>query len=131
MPSEQGADPERDQGYPSGMRLVCRKMVAQPLAAGLKIPALSLPALSSAYHHVDLAAPAQGADESLAPIKDGGSGAVLLRHLCRVRLGLMLARLAPHDKPDLGSGSGTERHRFAGFRFHPRRRLLAAVARGG
>jgi hypothetical protein len=28
----------------------------------------------------------------------------------------MLARLTPHDKPDLRSGSGTERHRRAGLR---------------
>jgi hypothetical protein len=30
----------------------------------------------------------------------------------------MLARLAPHDKPDLGSGGVAERHRRSGLRFH-------------
>jgi hypothetical protein len=46
------------------------------------------------------------------------TGAVPGSHLDGVRLDLMLARLAPHDKPDLGSGSGTKRHRWAGLGFH-------------
>jgi hypothetical protein len=30
----------------------------------------------------------------------------------------MLAGFAPDNKPDLGSGGGAERHRWAGFGFH-------------
>jgi hypothetical protein len=70
------------------------------------------------HHHIGLPSAALGADQLLAPIEDAGIGAVPSSHLCRVRLDLMLARLAPHDKPDLGSGSGTERHRRTGLGFH-------------
>jgi hypothetical protein len=43
----------------------------------------------------------------------------------------MLASLAPYDEADTRGGGVSERHRLAGFGFHPRRRLLAVVARGG
>ena len=43
----------------------------------------------------------------------------------------MLASLAPYNEADTRGGGVSERHRRAGFGFHPRRRLLAVVARGG
>ena len=73
----------------------------------------SLPTHGPAHDHIGLPSAASGTDEPLAPIENAGVGALPSSHLCRVRLDLMLARLAPHDKPDLGSGSATERHRRA------------------
>jgi hypothetical protein len=49
---------------------------------------------------------------------DFGFGTVASTHLGRVGLDLMLARLAPDDKADLGSGGAAERHRRAGLGFH-------------
>ena len=37
-----------------------------------------------------------------------------------IGLDLMLAILAPHDQPDLGSGGVPQRHRRAGLGFHAR-----------
>jgi len=73
----------------------------------------SLPTHGPGHDHIGLPSAASGTDEPLAPIENAGVGALPSSHLCRVRLDLMLARLAPHDKPDLGSGSATERHRRA------------------
>ena len=70
------------------------------------------------HHHVGITTAAAGTHQPLAPIEDAGVGTVLSSHLGRIRLDLMLARLAPHDKPDLGSGSGAERHWRAGLRLH-------------
>ena len=79
--------------------------------------------LGPGHDHIGLPFAATGTDEPLAPIEDAGVGAVTERHLSGVGFDLMLARLAPHDKPDLGSGSAIERHRQrAGFGFHCRRR---------
>ena len=75
------------------------------------------------HHHVSITAAAAGTHQPLAPIEDAGIGAVPSSHLGGVGLDLMLARLAPYDKPDLGSGSGAERHRRAGLGFHCVRRL--------
>jgi hypothetical protein len=77
-----------------------------------------LTTLGPGHDHIGLPSATAGTDKLLAPIEDAGVGAVPSSHLCRVGLDLMLARLAPHDKPDLGSGSGTERHRGAGLGFH-------------
>ena len=90
-----------------------------------RLPKIKTPSLTALYlplgpghDHISLPSAAAGTDKPLAPIQNAGVGAVPSSHLCRVRLDLMLARLAPHDKPDLGSGSATERHRRAGFGFH-------------
>jgi hypothetical protein len=52
-----------------------------------------LPPLGPGHHHVDVTAAALGADESLAPLGDGGSGAVPLGQLGSVRLDPVTARL--------------------------------------
>src|SRR5271169_6765887 len=62
--------------------------------------------LGPGHDHIGLPSAAAGTDKPRAPIEDAGVGAVPSSHLCRVRLDLMLARLAPHDKPDLGRGGG-------------------------
>jgi hypothetical protein len=80
--------------------------------------ASSLSSPGPGHYHVDLPSAALRTDEPLAPIEDAGVGAVPSSHLGGIGFDLMLARLAPHDKPDLGSGSGTERHRWAGDGFH-------------
>jgi hypothetical protein len=69
--------------------------------------------LRPGHDHIGLPSAAAGTEEPLAPVEDAGVAAVTLRHLCRVGLYLMLARLAPHDKPDLGRGGYAERHRRA------------------
>jgi hypothetical protein len=79
-------------------------------------PALSPP--RSGYDHIDLMAAAAGADEPGAPIEHRGYGAVPLGHLGGGGLDLVLTVLAPNDKPELGSGGATQRHRRAGFGFH-------------
>jgi hypothetical protein len=57
------------------------------------------------HHHIGVPSAAAGTDKPLAPIEDAGVGAVPSSHLCWVRLELMLARLAPHYKPNLGTGA--------------------------
>jgi hypothetical protein len=69
------------------------------------------------HDHIGQPSAAAGTDKLVAQIEDAGVGAVSSSHLGRVRLDLMLARPAPHDKPDLGSGSATERHQRAGIGF--------------
>ena len=49
------------------------------------------------HDHIGLPSAATGTDKLLAPIEYAGGGAVPSSHLCRVRLDLMLACLAPHD----------------------------------
>jgi hypothetical protein len=54
-------------------------------------------------------------------------------HLGGVGLDLMLARLAPHDKADMGSGSVPERHGWAEIGFHLNRATafwLASLSAG-
>jgi hypothetical protein len=72
----------------------------------------------SGYDHIDLTTAAFGADEPGAPIEHRPNRAVPLGHLSRVGLDLVLTVLAPNDKPELGSGSATQRHRRAGFGLH-------------
>ena len=87
--------------------------------------------LSPADDHVNLSAAALGTDKPPAPIENGGVRAASLRHLGRVRLDLMLTGFAPDDQPDQGRSGGAEGHRGATIGLQLRRRLLAAVARGG
>ena len=56
------------------------------------------------HYHVGLPSAALRTDEPLAPIEDTGAGAIPSSHLGGVWLDLMLARLAPHDKPHTGRG---------------------------
>jgi hypothetical protein len=74
---------------------------------------LSALPLGPAHNHIDLVAPALGADEPPAPINNGGLGPVALGHLGRIRLRLILAISAPHDEPDASFGRVAERHRRA------------------
>jgi len=77
-----------------------------------------LPALGPCDDHIGLPSAAAGTDEPLAPIEDAGVGAVPSSRLDEIGLDLMLARLAPHDNPDLRSGS--ERHQRAAIGLHCR-----------
>jgi hypothetical protein len=73
-----------------------------PQRSALFGPALDHIGLSSpcpADYHIGLPSAALRTDEPLAPIEDAVIGAVPNSHLCWVRLDLMLARFAPHDKP--------------------------------
>jgi hypothetical protein len=97
------------------------RLIGDPIGAS-QGRARGHPGLSSprpGHDHIGLPSAAAGADKPLAPIEDAGVGAIPSSHLCRVRLDLMLARLTPHDKPDLGSGSGTERHRRSSGLYAP------------
>src|SRR5205814_2102294 len=96
-----------------------------------RIPLMNASACTSdaAHHHVDIAAPAPAADEPLFRREEDCLGAVVACELGGIRLDLAGAIPAPYDEPHACRG-GSERHRRAGLRFHPRRRLLAA-ARGG
>jgi hypothetical protein len=67
------------------------------VSGGFEDPALPLPTLGPAHDHIGLPSAAAGTDKPLAPIEDTGTGTVPSRHFRRVRLDLMLARLAPHD----------------------------------
>lgn len=58
-------------------------------------------------------------------------GAVALCHFGRAKLDLMAAIPAPQNWPHMGRCGVTQRHLRAWFGLHPRRRLFAAVARGG
>jgi hypothetical protein len=58
-----------------------------------------LPTLSPGHDHIGPPSAAAGSDKLLAPIEDAGIGVVPSSHLCRVRLDLMLARLAPDHQP--------------------------------
>ena len=82
------------------------------------MPAVALPPLGPAHHHIDPPAPASGTDQPLAPVEHGRFGAVPRSHLGGIGLNLMLAFLAPDDQPDAGGGSIAERHRRAYFGFH-------------
>jgi len=77
-----------------------------------------LPPLGPGHHHVDVAAAAPGADEPLAPLRDGGVGAVPLGHLGGVGLDLVAARLALHDQPHARRGGVPEGHRWSRRGFH-------------
>jgi hypothetical protein len=79
-------------------------ILSEPVPEHVDLRKLSLSLLRSGHHHVDLSAAAAGTDQPLAPIENGGFGAVPSSHLGRIRLNLMLAFLAPHDQPDLGRG---------------------------
>jgi hypothetical protein len=57
---------------------------------------------------------APGADEPLAPLGNGGRGAIAPCHLDGVGLDLMAACLAPHYQPHVRCGCVPERHRRAG-----------------
>src|SRR5262249_13726445 len=61
--------------------------------------------------HVDVAAATSGADKPLAPLGNGGLGAVSLGHPGSVGLGPVTARLAPDDEPDTGRSRVAKRHR--------------------
>src|SRR5215469_9229529 len=56
--------------------------------------------LGAGHHHVDSAAATPGAHQPIAPLGNGGLGAVPLGHLRRIGLGPVTARLAPGDKSD-------------------------------
>jgi hypothetical protein len=86
--------------------------------AGVRMPAVALFPLRPGYDHIDLSAAAAGADEPGAPIEHRRCGAVPFGHLAGVGLDLVLTVLAPNDKPELGSGGATQRHRRAGLGFH-------------
>jgi hypothetical protein len=90
------------------------------------------PPLGSAHHHVDVAVPTPGTDQPIAPLEQGHLGAIPLGHLGRIRLHLVLARLAPDDEPHAGRGAAAECRGRARFEFHPRRRrfIAASAARG-
>jgi hypothetical protein len=70
-------------------------------------------------HHTYPPAPAPTIHKPRRPIRYSSLRAISLRHLCRVRLDLMPAILAPHDEPQVGGGAAERRGR-AGVRFHPR-----------
>jgi hypothetical protein len=57
--------------------------------------ASSLSPLRPGHDHIGLPFAAAGTEEPHAPIEDADVGALPSSHLCRVRLDLMLARLAP------------------------------------
>jgi hypothetical protein len=93
---------------------------------------LGLPPFGPAYHHVDLAAAAAGANEPRLPVKHGRLRAIAGGVLGRIGFNLMAAIPAPYDEPHAGRGSTAERHRRAGLGFHPRRcRFRAATAARG
>jgi dienelactone hydrolase len=69
----------------------------------------SMGALGPAYHHVDLATMAPGADQPFAPIRDRRLGTIPVGHLRRIRLDLMAAISAPDERPDASSRRATER----------------------
>jgi hypothetical protein len=71
---------------------------------GVRMPAVALPPLGPAHHHIDPPAAAARTDQLLAPIEDGRFGAVPGSHLGGVGLDLMPTVLAPHDLPDLDRG---------------------------
>jgi|GEM_PF-5531760 len=58
---------------------------------------------------VDLAAATLGTNKPLAPLEDGGVGALVARELGGIRLGLMAAIPAPDDKPSASSSGIAER----------------------
>jgi hypothetical protein len=83
------------------------------VSGGFEDPALPLPTLGPAHDHIGLPSAAAGTDKPLAPIEDADGGAVLSSHLCRVRLDLMLARLAPNNQANLCRSGSAQRHRRA------------------
>src|SRR5882724_9438995 len=90
-----------------------------------------LPSLGSAHDQVDLVAPAPGTDEARFPVKDDRLGTIAAGEFSGIGLDLAATISAPHDQADACSRCRPECHRRAGLGFHPRRRLLAAPARGG
>jgi hypothetical protein len=84
------------------------------------IPAEPAP-FGPGHDHVNVAALTFRTDEPLAPLGNGGMGAILPRHLGGIRFDPMMAIPAPYDQPDLSSGSIAECHRWRRVGFHPRR----------
>jgi hypothetical protein len=72
---------------------VCKGSRAVGCEISIRRGLLTLPALSSGDHHVDLAAAASRADEPLASLGNGDLGAVPFGHLGRVELDPLAARL--------------------------------------
>jgi hypothetical protein len=105
-------------------------MPSRPARAA-PVSSAQLPPPGPADDHVDIAAAAAGAHEPRLPVKQGGLRAIAGGVLGGIRLDLVAAIPAPYNEPHASRGSPTERHREAGLGFHPRRRLLAVVARGG
>jgi hypothetical protein len=75
---------------------------------------VALSPLGPGDDHIHLPATAPGTDKPLAPIGNGGPGAISLCHLGGVGLDLVAARLAPHDQPHFRVRGIAESHWRAG-----------------
>jgi hypothetical protein len=62
------------------------------------------PALGPGNHHIDLSAAAFRADQPVPPLGNGHFGAVALNLFSGIRLHLVAAISAPHDKANTGGG---------------------------
>ena len=60
--------------------------------------------LCPSHHHIDLAAAAFRADQPVPPLGNGHFGAVALNLFSGIRLDLVAAISAPHDKANTGGG---------------------------
>jgi hypothetical protein len=78
----------------------------------------NLPSRRPTDHHINLPVPALRAYQPLTPIGYRHLGPVALGHLGGVGLNVMLARLAPYDKANMGSGGVPQCHGWAGIGFH-------------
>jgi len=63
----------------------------------------------------------------IAPVENRRARAISSNHLGGVRLDLVAARLAPHDKAHASRSRVAERHRRAGRCFHERRTLIPEI----
>jgi hypothetical protein len=83
-------------------RLARARVCQQKGETSARYRLLALSPLDDPYHHhVDLAAAATGADQSLAQPGNGGAGATFAGHLCGVGLDPTAACLAPDWQPHL------------------------------